>query len=175
MSEQMRVLLFPVISLSHCSACIKRRHKGKSDRIALIPCFKGDEFRRQNPEEMGSYQSPVIFMRGHFSAKAPVVAALSWSRVCLRTRAKTSKHLVCWAFQQAIQQFWQLFLSAAQEEASQSQLGLSGIRGPQVLQHTLTQGTKQPSPPSFIPTTGTHLFQAAAQDIGHQEQSQWWL
>lgn len=72
--------------------------------------------------------------------------------VCLRTRAKISKHLVCWAFQQAIQQFCQLFLSAAQEESSQSQLGLSGIRGPQVLQHTLTQGTKQPSPPSFIPT-----------------------
>lgn len=120
--------------------------------IALVPCFKGDGFRRQNPEEMGSQQSPLVFMRSHFSAKALVVAALSWGRVCLRTRAKISKHLVCWAFQQAIQQFCQLFLSAAQEEASQSQLGLSGIRGPQVLQHTLTQGTKQPSPPSFIPT-----------------------
>lgn len=171
----MRVLLFPVTSLSHCSVCIKQRHRGKSDRNCFNPLLQGWWIQETKPRRNGVIaKSSDIYERSLFS-QAPVVASLSWSRVCLRTRAKTSKHLVCWALQQAIQQFWQLFLSAAQEEASQSQLGLSGIRSPQVLQHTLTQGTKQPSPPSFIPTTGTHLPQAAAQDIGHQEQSQWWL
>lgn len=153
------------ISLSHYSVSTKWGHRKKKNvgGIALVPQLKGDGSRRkENPVEMGPLQSSMAFMRDQLSAQHGWWQ-LRAEAVCLRASAKTSIQCIELFSKRG---FWQLC-----RESHLKPIWVCLESGDRyLLQHNLTQGTRQPSPPPFVPATGTHLLEgdtAADQDMWH--------